>query len=83
MRLVVRPSGPLSGVVPISGAKNSVLKIMAATTLASGRFTLHNVPAIADVTWTGELLTSMGMTVRHEGDVLTIDSPPSLVPEAP
>lgn len=83
MRLVVRPSGPLSGVVPISGAKNSVLKIMAATTLASGRFTLRNVPAIADVAWTGELLTGMGMTVRHEDDVLTIDSPPDLVPEAP
>ena len=83
MRLVVRPSGPLSGVVPISGAKNSVLKIMAATTLASGRFTLRNVPAIADVAWTGELLTGMGMTVRHEGDVLTIDSPSDLTPEAP
>ena len=83
MRLVVRPSGPLSGVVPISGAKNSVLKIMAATTLASGTYTLRNVPAIADVTWTGELLTGMGMAVRHEGDVLTIESPEDLVPEAP
>ena len=64
MRLVVRPSGPLSGVVPISGAKNSVLKLMAATTLADGTYTLRNVPAIADVAWMGDLLTSMGMTVR-------------------
>lgn len=83
MRLVVRPSGPLSGVVPVSGAKNSVLKIMAATTLASGTYTLRNVPAIADVTWMGELLADMGMAVRHEDDVLTIDSPADLVPEAP
>jgi len=83
MRLVVRPSGPLSGVVPVSGAKNSVLKIMAATTLASGTYTLRNVPAIADVTWMGELLADMGMAVRHEDDVLTIESPSDLVPEAP
>jgi len=83
MRLVVRPSGPLSGVVPVSGAKNSVLKIMAATTLASGTYTLRNVPAIADVTWMGELLADMGMVVRHEDDVLTIESPGDLVPEAP
>src|SRR5690606_13180118 len=79
----VRPSGPLSGVVPVSGAKNSVLKIMAATTLASGTYTLRNVPAIADVTWMGELLADMGMVVRHEDDVLTIESPGDLVPEAP
>lgn len=83
MRLVVRPSGPLSGVVPVSGAKNSVLKIMAATTLASGTYTLRNVPAIADVTWMGELLADMGMVVHHEDDVLTIESPDDLVPEAP
>jgi UDP-N-acetylglucosamine 1-carboxyvinyltransferase len=83
MRLVVRPSGPLSGVVPISGAKNSVLKLMAATTLAEGRFTLRNVPSIADVTWMGELLTSMGMSVVTEGDEVVIDSPADLRPEAP
>ena len=83
MRLVVRPSGPLSGEVAISGAKNSVLKLMAATTLAEGRFTLRNVPAIADVTWMGELLTSMGMTVTTDGDEVIIDSPADLTPEAP
>jgi len=80
---VVRPSGPLSGEVAISGAKNSVLKLMAATTLAEGRFTLRNVPAIADVTWMGELLTSMGMTVTTDGDEVIIDSPADLTPEAP
>ena len=83
MRLVVRPSGPLSGVVPISGAKNSVLKLMAATTLADGTYTIRNVPAIADVGWMGELLTSMGMDVRSGVDGLVIDSPADLLPEAP
>ncbi|MCB1003438.1 MAG: UDP-N-acetylglucosamine 1-carboxyvinyltransferase [Acidimicrobiales bacterium] len=83
MRLVVRPSGPLSGTVPVSGAKNSVLKVMAATTLARGTFTLRNVPAIADVTWMGDLLAEMGMVVTHDGDTVTIDSPDDLRPEAP
>ncbi len=83
MRLVVRPSGPLSGVVPISGAKNSVLKLMAATTLADGTYTIRNVPAIADVGWMGELLTSMGMDVQSSVDGLVIDSPADLLPEAP
>ena len=80
---MVRPSGPLSGTVPVSGAKNSVLKVMAATTLARGTFTLRNVPAIADVTWMGDLLAEMGMVVTHDGDTVTIDSPDDLRPEAP
>lgn len=83
-RMVVRPGAPLRGVVPISGAKNSVLKLMAATTLAPGRSVLTNVPAIADVSWMGDLLASMGMVVsRSSPDRVTIDHPTDLVPEAP
>ena len=43
-RIVVRPNGPLEGRVRASGAKNSVLKLMAATLLAEGTFVLRNVP---------------------------------------
>ena len=72
----------------ISGAKNSVLKLMAASVLAPGRFTLHNVPRIADVALMSELLEGMGATVAHGAadfppDVLTIDVPEVMVPEAP
>ncbi len=72
----------------ISGAKNSVLKLMAASVLAPGRFTLHNVPRIADVALMTELLEGMGATVTHGApgsapDVLTIDVPEVMVPEAP
>jgi UDP-N-acetylglucosamine 1-carboxyvinyltransferase len=70
--------------VPISGAKNSVLKLMAATVLAEGTYTLRNVPRIADVGWMGELLESMGMTVdwvdEHE---LRIERGADITPEAP
>ena len=48
-RILVRGAGPLEGRVPISGAKNSVLKLMAATVLAEGRYILRNVPRITDV----------------------------------
>jgi len=81
---VVRRSGPLSGAVTVGGAKNSVLKLMAATALAEGRYVLRNVPAIADVESMSDLLESMGMTVARTGPhELTIDRPPDIVPEAP
>ncbi len=80
----MRPSGPLTGHVAISGAKNSVLKLMAATTLAEGRFVLDNVPDIADVTWMSALLESMGMTVERSGPArLAVDHPPDIATEAP
>jgi UDP-N-acetylglucosamine 1-carboxyvinyltransferase len=82
-RILVRPSGPLAGTVPISGAKNSVLKLMAATALAEGRYVLRNVPKILDVEWMSDLLRSMGMTVERSDDhVLTVDRPAEIVPEA-
>ena len=43
-KLVVKKSGPLSGEVVISGAKNSVLKLMAASILAEEKCTIENVP---------------------------------------
>ena len=61
---------------------------MAASVLAPGRFTLRNVPQIADVALMAELLDGMGATVTHGSsdqapDVLTIDVPEVMVPEAP
>ena len=81
--ILVRPSGPLTGTVPISGAKNSVLKVMAATLLAPGTYTIRNVPQIEDVAIMAELLEAMGVTVAHVGDVLTVDVGEDVIPEAP
>ena len=44
---------------------------------------LRGVPRIADVRWMGELLEQMGVTVSQEGDVLTLDVPERVTPEAP
>ncbi|HEV3225319.1 MAG TPA: UDP-N-acetylglucosamine 1-carboxyvinyltransferase [Acidimicrobiales bacterium] len=83
-RILVRRSGPLAGTVSIGGAKNSVLKLMAATALADGHYVLNNVPDILDVECMSDLLRSMGMSVERQADhVLTIDRPADIVPEAP
>ena len=77
-----RVVGParLSGSVAVRGAKNSALKLMAASLLAPGRNTLSNVPDIADVGIMSELLERLGCTVVHDPAIhtLTID-----VPEVP
>jgi UDP-N-acetylglucosamine 1-carboxyvinyltransferase len=67
----------LSGVVKVSGAKNSALKLMAATLLAPGKSTITNLPDIADVEYMAELLTRLGCTVQISKDksAVSIDVP--------
>lgn len=86
-RIVVRAGGPLAGEVAVSGAKNSVLKCMAATLLAPGRHVISNVAAIDDVTVMGDVLEAMGVSVDRSGLVtdatLVIDVPEECNPQAP
>jgi UDP-N-acetylglucosamine 1-carboxyvinyltransferase len=56
---------PLHGSVPISGAKNAALKLMAAATLTGERCRLTNVPEIEDVRVLVETLTDLGVVVDH------------------
>lgn len=80
---LVRPTGPLNGEVVISGAKNSVLKLMAATLLAPGEYILTNVPSIIDVDLMGDLLRAMGSAVQANGTELRITTTEDTIPEAP
>jgi UDP-N-acetylglucosamine 1-carboxyvinyltransferase len=84
-RFVVTPNGPLSGTVRAGGAKNSVLKLMAACLLAEGRHVLTNVPRITDVDIMGELLGAMGVEVTRgrTPDELVVTTPADVTPEAP
>ena len=66
-RILIRRAGPLHGEVSIPGAKNSVLKLMAATLLADGTYTLSNVPDIADVGIMGDLLAAIGVRSERVG----------------
>ena len=82
-RITVRPGGPLTGTVAVAGAKNSVLKMMAASLLVEGTTVLTNVPQITDVASMGELLRYMGVGVDHQGDELRLDRPTQVRPAAP
>ncbi|HEY5009932.1 MAG TPA: UDP-N-acetylglucosamine 1-carboxyvinyltransferase [Acidimicrobiales bacterium] len=66
--LVVKPAGALDGDVRAYGAKNAVLKEMAACLLATGEHHLTNVPNITDVGIMAELLEALGCTVEHPAD---------------
>jgi len=70
----------LAGDVYISGAKNSVLKLMAVSLLAPGSSTIKNVPDIADVSMMAELLEQLGCKISRdfESKSITIN-----VPETP
>ena len=84
---VVRGPSALEGTVGVSGAKNSVLKLMAATLLAEGTYRLSNVPRITDVGLMAELLRAIGCEVtlpsQDTGGSLVIDVPAQITPVAP
>ncbi|MGI9305453.1 MAG: UDP-N-acetylglucosamine 1-carboxyvinyltransferase [Gammaproteobacteria bacterium] len=62
-KLLIRGGKPLTGSVRISGAKNAVLPILAATLLADGPMTIGNIPHLHDVTTTMSLLGRMGVSL--------------------
>src|SRR5437868_10972328 len=59
---------PLQGTLPISGAKNAVLKLMAAAVLCDEPCTITNAPRIADVQTILEVLCDLGADARWVGD---------------
>lgn len=74
-RFVIAGGARLAGEVPVTGAKNSALKLMAASLLAEGRTTLTAVPNILDVTIMAEVLRRLGCVVEQTEGTLTIDVP--------
>jgi len=66
-RLVIKGGNKLFGTVKISGAKNAVLPVIAATLLGQDRETcLDEVPNLDDVKTISEVLKTLGVKVRHE-----------------
>ncbi|MEW6160166.1 MAG: UDP-N-acetylglucosamine 1-carboxyvinyltransferase [Verrucomicrobiota bacterium] len=70
--LLIKGGVPLHGEVTISGAKNSVLPLMAATLLTSETCTIRRVPNLSDVTFMGQILSSMGAEVNFQNSALTV-----------
>lgn len=71
---LIKGSVPLHGEVAISGAKNAVLPIMAATLLTSEPCLIRRVPNLSDVKFMGQILTWLGAQVRFEGDSVRIQA---------
>ncbi|MEA2651451.1 MAG: UDP-N-acetylglucosamine 1-carboxyvinyltransferase [Chloroflexota bacterium] len=72
-KFVITGGKPLSGEVRIAGAKNAVLKMMAASVLTEDECVLRNVPRISDVAILREVLTNIGFEVRRvNGDALEL-----------
>ncbi|ETX14461.1 UDP-N-acetylglucosamine 1-carboxyvinyltransferase [Roseivivax halodurans JCM 10272] len=74
--IVVTGNGPLSGDIPIAGAKNACLTLMPATLLTEEPLTLTNAPRLSDIRTMGTLLQSLGAEVSplHDGKVLALSS---------
>jgi UDP-N-acetylglucosamine 1-carboxyvinyltransferase len=65
---VIEGGVPLRGTLPISGAKNAVLKLMAAAVLCDEPCTISNAPRIADVEYILEVLCDLGAEARWIGE---------------
>lgn len=65
-RILIRGGSRLEGNVPISGAKNAALPIMAATLLCEEPVVLRNIPVVADIEGMERLLCSMGVETHRE-----------------
>jgi len=74
--IVVTGNGPLSGEIPIAGAKNACLTLMPATLLTDAPLTLTNAPRLSDIRTMSELLGSLGAEVAslQDGKVLALSS---------
>ncbi|MBN9587452.1 MAG: UDP-N-acetylglucosamine 1-carboxyvinyltransferase [Alphaproteobacteria bacterium] len=80
-RIRIRGGHRLSGEIPISGAKNAALKLMAASILTAEPLILANVPRLADVRAMAELLMSFGVAIQMnlsphlgEGDTMRLEA---------
>ncbi|MCE0504147.1 MULTISPECIES: UDP-N-acetylglucosamine 1-carboxyvinyltransferase [unclassified Roseivivax] len=74
--IVVTGNGPLSGEIPIAGAKNACLTLMPATLLSEEPLTLMNAPRLSDIRTMTTLLQSLGaeVTALQDGHVLALSS---------
>ena len=72
--LLIKGGVPLHGEVQISGAKNAVLPIMAATLLTAEKCVIRRVPKLSDVRFMGQILTWLGAHVRIEGDTVEVQA---------
>jgi len=67
-KIVIRGGTPLLGTIPIGGAKNAALPLMAAALLSDEPLRLSNLPHLADISTMAHLMSDMGVSIAMEGD---------------
>ena len=83
-KIVIEGGRPLEGVVKISGAKNAVLPVLAATLLTRGRNIIEGVPKVRDVVTMIQLLKSLGVEVEsNNNEKIILETSCAENPEAP
>ena len=83
-KIVIEGGQPLEGTVRISGAKNAVLPILAATLLTRGRNIIDGVPKVRDVETMIQLLKDLGAEVESNlNEKIVLDTSNANNPEAP
>jgi UDP-N-acetylglucosamine 1-carboxyvinyltransferase len=73
-RLAIIGGRPLFGEIEISGAKNSALKLMAASLLTDEALVIENTPRLADVSMLSKLLEQHGASIEFTGNVMTLQA---------
>ena len=81
-KFLVTGGTQLRGAVKVSGAKNSVLKLMGAALLAEGTTVLNNCPEILDVPYMKDVLEGLGCSVMISGQSVYITTPSDLKSDA-
>ena len=81
-KFLVTGGAQLRGAVKVSGAKNSVLKLMGAALLAEGTTVLNNCPEILDVPSMKDVLEGLGCSVMISGQSVCITTPSDLKSDA-
>lgn len=75
-KIIVEGGNKLVGEINISGAKNAVLPILAATVIGGKQSTIFNVPNLKDVDVMEKILTSIGCNIKRIDKMMWIDSKP-------
>lgn len=82
-KFIIEKSPPLKGCINASGAKNSVLPIIAASLMSDGEVTIQNIPMLEDVNVINEVMKSIGSSIEYGNGILKISTNKILTCEAP
>lgn len=82
-KIVINGPAVLRGKIKVSGSKNAVLPILAATLMTDEKCLIKNVPALSDINTMISMLDALGKKVTRSGPDITVEAGGNLKGEAP